>query len=123
MTRVQWDSPPKVAPGTYDLLQYGHFSQKNVQKRAQGPNWQQGLYTEQMAKIPHSSFKETYEKQKESERRLGPGAHEIPDFLTNAEKRPQCNRGGLDQLTPRFVKDLPVKISFLIEIPNETKRI
>lgn len=109
LTRVQFDSPPKVAPGAYDLLQYGSFSEKNVQRRAQGPNWQQGLYTEQMARIPHSSYKETYEKQKDSERRLGPGTYQIPDFLAEAEKKPQCSRGALDQLTPRFPKDQPVR--------------
>ena len=46
-------------------MQYGDFSDKNIQKRIQGPNWQQSLYTEQMAKIPHSSFKETYDNRKE----------------------------------------------------------
>lgn len=115
LTRVQFDSPPRVAPGSYDILQYGNFSNKNVQKRSQGPNWQQGLYTEQMAKIPHSSYKETHEKHKESQRRLGPGTYQFTDFLSEAERRPQCTRGALEQLTPRFAKDLPVR-------RNKTKR-
>lgn len=85
-------------------MQYGDFSEKNVQKRMQGPNWQQSLYTQQMAKIPHSSFKDTYEQRKEDERRIGPGAYPIADFLTEADRRPQCVRGALDQLSPRFPK-------------------
>jgi hypothetical protein len=86
-------------------MQYGDFSEKNLQKRMQGPNWQQGLYTEQMAKIPHSSFKTTYDNRKEIERRIGPGAYPITDFLTEADRRPQCVRGALDQLSPRFPKE------------------
>jgi hypothetical protein len=86
-------------------MQYGDFSPKNVEKRMQGPNWQQGYYTAQMAKIPHSSFKETYERQKEDERRVGPGTYPINDFITEADRRPQCSRGALDQLTPRFPKE------------------
>ena len=82
---------------------------KHVHKRAQGPNWQQGLYTEQMAKIPHSSFKQTYEKRKEEERRVGPGTYSIDDFIAEADRRPQCLRGALDQLTPRFPNDEPVR--------------
>ena len=105
LTRVKGQSPANVAPGSYDLLQYSGFSEKNVQKRAQGPNWQQALYTEQMAKIPHSTYKETHEKHKEEERRVGPGAYVIHDFLEEAERRPRCNRGALDQLTPRFAPD------------------
>jgi hypothetical protein len=97
-------SSPNVAPGSYDLMQYGDFSEKNIQKRMQGPNWQQALYTEQMAKIPHSSFKETYDTRKEMEKRIGPGAYPITDFLTEADRRPQCVRGALDQLSPRFPK-------------------
>jgi hypothetical protein len=89
-------------------MQYDEFNEKNVQKRAQGPNWQQALYTEQMAKIPHSSFKETYEKRKEGERRLGPGTHSINDFITESDRKPRCLRGALDQLTPRFPIDQPV---------------
>lgn len=104
LTRIQLQSSPNVAPGTYDLIQYGDFSEKNVQKRMQGPNWQQSLYTQQMAKIPHSSFKDTYEQRKEDERRIGPGAYPITDFLTEADRRPQCVRGALDQLSPRFPK-------------------
>lgn len=105
LTRIQLQSSPSVGPGTYDLTQYGDFSEKNVQKRREGPNWQQSLYTEQMAKIPHSSFKQTHEERKEVERRIGPGAYEVKDFLTEAEKRPQCVRGALDQLSPRFPKE------------------
>ena len=86
-------------------MQYGDFSEKNLEKRAQGPNWQHALFTEQMAKIPHSSFKETYERRKETDKRIGPGAYEINDFLTEAERRPHCVRGALDQLTPRFPKE------------------
>ncbi len=99
---MQLQSLPNVAPGSYDLMQYGDFSAKNVQKRTEGPNWQQGLYTEQMAKIPHSSFKQTHEKRKEEERRLGPGAYQINDFLIESDHKPRSTRGMLDQLTPRF---------------------
>ena len=61
-----------------------------------------------MAKIPHSSFKETYEKQKEDERRIGPGTYYIDDFLTEADRRPRCIRGAINQLTPRFPKEQEV---------------
>ena len=70
----------------------------------QGPNWQHAFYTEKMAKIPHSSFKETYEQRKETERRIGPGAYPVNDFLTEAERRPRCVRGALDQLTSSISK-------------------
>jgi len=86
-------------------MQYGDFSDKNIQKHIQGPNWQQSLYTEQMAKIPHSSFKATYDNRKEIERRIGPGTYPITDFLTEADRRPHCIRGALDQLSPRFPKE------------------
>ncbi|CAF1095780.1 unnamed protein product [Adineta steineri] len=105
LTRIQLQSVPHVAPGTHDQLQYGDFSEKNLQKKIEGPNWQQGLYTEQMAKIPHSSFKETYDRRKEDERRVGPGIYNITDFLTELDEKPQCERGALDQLAPRFPKD------------------
>ncbi len=105
LTRIQLQSSPNVGPGTYELTQYGHFSDENIKKRAQGPNWQHALFTEQMAKIPHSSFKETYERRKENEKRIGPGAYPINDFLTEADRRPRCIRGALDQLTPRFPKE------------------
>ncbi|CAF5215376.1 unnamed protein product, partial [Rotaria magnacalcarata] len=77
LTRVQHDTAPHVGVGSHDVIQYDGFSDKNVQKRREGPNWQQALYTEQMAKIPHSSFKETYEKHKEQERHVAPGAYGI----------------------------------------------
>jgi hypothetical protein len=108
LTRIQLQSSPNIAPGSYELMQYGDFSDKNVQKRMQGPNWEQSLYTEKMAKIPHSSFKETYDRRKEDERRIGPGAYPINDFLTEADRRPQCARGALDQLTPRFPPEILV---------------
>ncbi len=91
-------------------MQYDDFSGKNVQKRAQGPNWQQALFTEQMAKIPHSTFKETYEKRKEDERRLGPGTYTINDFVMDSDRKPRSTRGPLDQLTPRFPIDPPVRV-------------
>ena len=109
LSGVSLQGSPNVAPGSYELMQYGDFSEKNIQKRMQGPNWQQALYTEQMAKIPHSSFKTTYDTRKEVERRIGPGAYPITDFLTEADRRPQCVRGALDQLSPRFPK--PVLVS------------
>lgn len=105
LTGGQVQSSSNIAPGSYDLMQYGDFSDKNIQKRIQGPNWQQALYTEQMAKIPHSSFKATYDFRKEVEKRIGPGTYEITDFLTDADRRPHGVRGALDQLSPRFPKD------------------
>jgi hypothetical protein len=101
----QLQSAPNIAPGSYDLMQYGDFSGKNLQRQMQGPNWQQSLYTEQMAKIPHSSFKATYDTRKEMERRIGPGAYPITDFLTEADRRPHSLRGALDQLSARFPKE------------------
>jgi hypothetical protein len=112
LTRVQQQSLPNVAPGSYNIMQYDDFSEKNVQKRAQGPNWRHALYTEQMAKIPHSTFKQAYEKRKEEERRVGPGTYFINDFITESDRKPRCLRGALDQLTPRFPNDQPVCSSF-----------
>lgn len=106
----QPQTSPDVAPGSYDLMQYGDFSEKNIEKRTQGPNWQQALYTEQMAKIPHSSFKKTYDARKESERLIGPGTYAITDFLTDTDRRPQCVRGALDQLAPRFPREALVSV-------------
>ncbi|CAF1035654.1 unnamed protein product [Rotaria sordida] len=106
LTGTQFQSSPDVAPGSYDLIQYGDFSDKNIQKHTEGPNWEQSLYTEKLAKLPHPSFKETYEKRKEDERRIGPGTYPINDFLTEADRRPRCVRGMLDQLTPRFPKEI-----------------
>ena len=54
-----------MGPGAHDLLPYNEFSEKNVSKRADGPNWKTALHTEKMAKIPHLLFKETYYKRKE----------------------------------------------------------
>ncbi len=108
LTRVNLQSSPNIGPGSYDLMQYGDFSSKNLRKRIQGPNWQQSLYTEQMAKIPHSSFKETYERRKEEERRIGPGTYPINDFIAEGDRRPQCLRGSLEQLSPRFPKEQTV---------------
>jgi len=105
LTDAQPQSSPNIAPGSYNLMQYGDCSEKTIQKRMQGPNWQQALYTEQMAKIPHSSFKATYEFRKEIEKRIGPGTYEITDFLTDADRRPHGVRGALDQLSPRFPKE------------------
>ncbi|CAF1155872.1 unnamed protein product [Didymodactylos carnosus] len=62
-----------------------------------------------MSKIPHTNFKAKYEVQKEEERRIGPGAYEIKDFLIEADQKPQCSRGLLDQLTERFPKDIADK--------------
>ena len=110
LTRLQSQSSPHIAPGSYDVMQYDPFSSKSIQKSTQGPSWRQALYTEQMARIPHSSFKETYEKRKENERRLGPGTYSINDFLTNPQRRPNVARGILDQLSPRFPEDHAVRI-------------
>ena len=112
LTRIQLQSSPNIAPGSYDLLPYGDFSERNLVKNIQGPNWQQGLYTEQMAKIPLSSFKETHERRKEDERRLGPGTYEIDDFLTEGDRKPVCKRGALEQLAPRFPKEEAVRTNF-----------
>ena len=89
-----------------------------MQKRAQGSSWQQAMYTEQMARIPHSTYKETHERHKEQERRVGPGAYSINDFIAESERKPRCIRGALDQLTPRFPVDLPVGVirSFLSSV-------
>ena len=54
-----------MGPGTYDLLPYAEFSNKNVVRKSDGPNWETALHTEKMAKIPHLLFKETYNKRKE----------------------------------------------------------
>lgn len=69
-----------------------------------------------MAKIPHSTFKQTYETRKEAERRVGPGTYPINDFITELEKKPRSIRGPLDQLTPRFPPDPAVGRSFVLVV-------
>jgi hypothetical protein len=59
-----------MGPGTHDLLPYSEFSEKNVNRRADGPNWKTALNTEKMAKIPHLLFKDTYYKRKEHVRKI-----------------------------------------------------
>lgn len=96
---------PEIAPGSYNLIQYGDFSEKNLQKRMEGPNWETALNTETLAKIPHSSYRKTYDQIREDQRRIGPGYYEVNDFITEADRRPRCARGALDQLSPRFPKE------------------
>lgn len=96
------DSSRNMGPGTHDLLPYSEFSEKNVNRRADGPNWKTALNTEKMAKIPHLLFKDTYYKRKEHEKRLGPGCYDIKDGLELNEAIPRSKRGMLDALSPRF---------------------
>jgi hypothetical protein len=42
------------------LLKYNEFSDENVWRKADGPNWEKAFYTEKMAKIPHLLYKEEY---------------------------------------------------------------
>lgn len=92
----------QLGPGTYDLLKYNEFSDNNVTRRAEGPNWQKSLLTEKEAKMPHLLYKDTYEHKKEYERRLGPGSYEISGNIEQLDKKQTSNRGMLDALSERF---------------------
>jgi hypothetical protein len=47
------------------LLKYNEFSDENVWRKADGPNWEKAFYTEKMAKIPHLLYKEEYKNKLE----------------------------------------------------------
>ena len=54
-----------MGPGQYDLLRYSEFSDLNVSRRADGPNWERGFLTEKLAKMPHLLYQEQYKNKKE----------------------------------------------------------
>ena len=51
-----------LGPGSYDLLRYNEFSDLNVTRKAQGPNWDRAIHTEKMAKLPHLLYREAHKK-------------------------------------------------------------
>ena len=55
--------------------------------------------------MPHLLYKEQWEQKLEQSRKLGPGSYNITDFLEEAKRRPQCRRGHLELLEPRFAKE------------------
>ena len=55
----------QLGPGSYDTLKYSEFSDPNVARHADGPNWERGVLTEKLAKMPHLLYQETYKKKKE----------------------------------------------------------
>lgn len=87
-----------LGPGSYDLQRYAYFSDLNVSRRADGPNWERGALTEKLAKMPHLLYQEAYKKKKELKKELGPGYYNIgPEVMKS-----QSNRGMLDTLSDRF---------------------
>lgn len=57
-----------VGPGSYDILKYSTFSEKNLTKKADGPNWERAYQTEKLAKMPHLLYQETFKKKLEDVR-------------------------------------------------------
>merc|ERR1739848_925916 len=88
----------QLGPGSYDLEQYGSFSDKNVSHSADGPGWQRAMYTETLGKMPCILYQEEHKKKQENKRRLGPGHYEFVDSFEQKSNKPQSNRGMLDAL-------------------------
>lgn len=97
----------QLGPGSYDLEQYGSFSDKNVSRSVDGPSWQRALYTESLAKMPNILYQEEHYKKLEDKRRLGPGHYEFIDSFQRVSNKPQSNRGMLDALYDRFSYQKP----------------
>ncbi len=57
-----------LGPGSYDLEQYGSFSDKSVSRSADGPNWQRAMYTEYMARTPNILYQDEHKKKLEDVR-------------------------------------------------------
>jgi hypothetical protein len=47
------------------MKKYAYFSETNVSRKAEGPNWERGALTEKLAKMPHLLYQETYKKKQE----------------------------------------------------------
>jgi hypothetical protein len=47
------------------LKKYAYFSETNVSRKAEGPNWERGALTEKLAKMPHLLYQESYKKKQE----------------------------------------------------------
>lgn len=55
----------RLGPGSYDLKQYGSFSDLHVSRSAEGPNWQRALQTESLAKMPNILYQEEHQRKAE----------------------------------------------------------
>ncbi len=58
-----------MGPGSYDLMRYNEFSDINVSRRADGPNWERALHSEKMARLPHLLYREAYKRKQEDVRK------------------------------------------------------
>jgi hypothetical protein len=59
-----------LGPGSYDLLRYNEFSDNNVMRKADGPNWERSALTEKLAKMPHLLYQDSFKKKQEDVREL-----------------------------------------------------
>lgn len=111
--RMPYDTPTilpagsQLGPGSYDLKQYGSFSDLNVCRSADGPNWQRASYTESLAKMPNILYQDEHKRKKEEKRKLGPGHYDYIDTFEKQCNKPQSNRGMLDSLYERFSYQKP----------------
>jgi hypothetical protein len=83
------------------MKKYDHFSDQNVSRRADGPNWQRAALTEKLAKMPHLLYQEAYRQKMNLKKELGPG-HYDPNYDLYFTKQAQSNRGMLHALSDRF---------------------
>ncbi len=54
-----------MGPGSYELSQYGSFSDKNLSRSADGANWERALLSEKLAKMPNLLYQEEYKRKQE----------------------------------------------------------
>lgn len=55
----------QLGPGSYDLEQYGSFSDKSISRSFDGPNWQRAMYTETLGKMPNILYLEEHKQKQE----------------------------------------------------------
>lgn len=62
---VRSQTDKNIGPGSYDVLKYNQFSETNVSRRADGPNWERAALTEKLAKMPHLLYQDAFRKKME----------------------------------------------------------
>ncbi|KAJ8039690.1 Lymphocyte expansion molecule [Holothuria leucospilota] len=89
----------KRGPGTYKV-ELGSFAKHEVDRKSSGPGWARAYEVSRMAAMPHLLHKEQWEKKRMIERNLGPGTHNIDDFVKVMSDRP-CSKRGICQTRER----------------------
>lgn len=96
-----------MGPGSYSADEFnpvGHFSHREVHRKASGPGWARAYEVSRMAALPHLLHKEQWEKKRILEKNLGPGTYHIKDFLHTLSDKPRSTRG-ICQTKERRFKD------------------